>query len=356
MRTPETCDISLPGVGSERRPWEGRSLHRNPVVNAVRPHDLHPEGTVLDRVAQVTDQWCPGLAGDPAAGAQQRSERRAEAGLDRELVRVEDAPVGVFEIAHECLRELLVVVCCGRNRHPDQGCLVQEADRHGRCRRRSTLAAPRRACRPRSATAIPGHPGAAGPEGRPAARTPGPPRRRRAGQVSASTVRSASERFNRGSDPRAPRISAAGTDEAAGRTHGLACGFGGGQGRGRTADLPLFRRTLVPTELPGRTVPVTRSQPGHRTAPVSRGDAKPYRTAFGPANAGRPAQGPQLRGGGSGRAASSGCRVRGRAAWASRPRARRRVAPPRQGPTSARGRPGRGCRRSPRAGRRVPRP
>ena len=26
----------------------------------------------------------------------------------------------------------------------------------------------------------------------------------------------------------------------------------GGQGRGRTGDLPLFRRTLVPTELPGR--------------------------------------------------------------------------------------------------------
>ncbi len=25
-----------------------------------------------------------------------------------------------------------------------------------------------------------------------------------------------------------------------------------GQGRGRTADLPLFRRTLVPTELPDR--------------------------------------------------------------------------------------------------------
>jgi hypothetical protein len=25
----------------------------------------------------------------------------------------------------------------------------------------------------------------------------------------------------------------------------------GGQGRDRTADLPLFRRTLVPTELPG---------------------------------------------------------------------------------------------------------
>ena len=31
-------------------------------------------------------------------------------------------------------------------------------------------------------------------------------------------------------------------------------GEGCGQGRGRTADLPLFRRTLVPTELPGRTV------------------------------------------------------------------------------------------------------
>src|SRR5690606_32092080 len=28
----------------------------------------------------------------------------------------------------------------------------------------------------------------------------------------------------------------------------------GGQGRGRTADLPLFRRTLVPTELPGRWI------------------------------------------------------------------------------------------------------
>ena len=29
----------------------------------------------------------------------------------------------------------------------------------------------------------------------------------------------------------------------------------GGQGRGRTADLPLFRRTLVPTELPDRVWP-----------------------------------------------------------------------------------------------------
>ena len=26
----------------------------------------------------------------------------------------------------------------------------------------------------------------------------------------------------------------------------------GGQGRDRTGDLPLFRRTLIPTELPGR--------------------------------------------------------------------------------------------------------
>ncbi len=32
----------------------------------------------------------------------------------------------------------------------------------------------------------------------------------------------------------------------------VTCGFTGGQGRGRTADLPIFSRTLVPTELPGR--------------------------------------------------------------------------------------------------------
>jgi hypothetical protein len=31
----------------------------------------------------------------------------------------------------------------------------------------------------------------------------------------------------------------------------MTCGFSGGQGRDRTGDLPLFRRTLVPTELPG---------------------------------------------------------------------------------------------------------
>ena len=44
-----------------------------------------------------------------------------------------------------------------------------------------------------------------------------------------------------------------GQQETAGRACALTCGFCGGQGRGRTADLPLFRRTLVPTELPGRT-------------------------------------------------------------------------------------------------------
>ena len=36
------------------------------------------------------------------------------------------------------------------------------------------------------------------------------------------------------------------------RAVALTCGFARGQGRGRTADLPLFRRTLVPTELPAR--------------------------------------------------------------------------------------------------------
>ena len=40
--------------------------------------------------------------------------------------------------------------------------------------------------------------------------------------------------------------------EAAGQSWALTCGFARGQGRGRTADLPLFRRTLVPTELPAR--------------------------------------------------------------------------------------------------------
>lgn len=38
-----------------------------------------------------------------------------------------------------------------------------------------------------------------------------------------------------------------------------------GQGRGRTADLPLFRRTLVPTELPGREGPVLMTGPSSAT-------------------------------------------------------------------------------------------
>ena len=36
---------------------------------------------------------------------------------------------------------------------------------------------------------------------------------------------------------------------------------GGGQGRGRTADLPLFRRTLIPTELPDLGEAVTPARP-----------------------------------------------------------------------------------------------
>ena len=36
----------------------------------------------------------------------------------------------------------------------------------------------------------------------------------------------------------------------------LNCTHPGGQGRDRTGDLPLFRRTLIPTELPGRKAPV----------------------------------------------------------------------------------------------------
>ena len=48
-----------------------------------------------------------------------------------------------------------------------------------------------------------------------------------------------------------------GTDETAGH-RAVICGFGGGQGRGRTADLPIFSRTLVPTELPGQAPLVVR--------------------------------------------------------------------------------------------------
>src|SRR5581483_9897160 len=39
----------------------------------------------------------------------------------------------------------------------------------------------------------------------------------------------------------------------------------GGQGRGRTADLPIFSRTLVPTELPGRTEAERYRTPSVRT-------------------------------------------------------------------------------------------
>src|SRR5262245_7592921 len=43
-----------------------------------------------------------------------------------------------------------------------------------------------------------------------------------------------------------PLADQAGRDEAL----SVCAGESGGQGRGRTADLPLFRRTLIPTELP----------------------------------------------------------------------------------------------------------
>ena len=46
----------------------------------------------------------------------------------------------------------------------------------------------------------------------------------------------------------------------------------GGQGRGRTADLPIFSRTLVPTELPGRTsgAPLVSDPDGTRTRDLRR--------------------------------------------------------------------------------------
>ena len=50
----------------------------------------------------------------------------------------------------------------------------------------------------------------------------------------------------------------------------------GGQGRDRTGDLPLFRRTLVPTELPG---PKTTGAPGeHRMRRYVSGDPDGTRT------------------------------------------------------------------------------
>jgi hypothetical protein len=61
--------------------------------------------------------------------------------------------------------------------------------------------------------------------------------------------------------PRRSDIRGSGGRPPDGRTSELVCAFRrqgnpelvfGGQGRGRTADLPLFRRSLVPTELPGR--------------------------------------------------------------------------------------------------------
>ena len=41
----------------------------------------------------------------------------------------------------------------------------------------------------------------------------------------------------------------------------------GGQGRDRTADLPLFRRSLIPTELPGQTGPRLCQEPRHGGGP-----------------------------------------------------------------------------------------
>jgi hypothetical protein len=51
-----------------------------------------------------------------------------------------------------------------------------------------------------------------------------------------------------------------GKREKVSRTHrrySLIASFIGGQGRDRTGDLPLFRRTLIPTELPGRKAPMS---------------------------------------------------------------------------------------------------
>ena len=61
----------------------------------------------------------------------------------------------------------------------------------------------------------------------------------------------------------------------------MSWGFGGGQGRGRTGDLPLFRRTLVPTELPGRmsgpgVVLPMQLHPFHNIAPAAGGRAAVY--------------------------------------------------------------------------------
>ena len=43
---------------------------------------------------------------------------------------------------------------------------------------------------------------------------------------------------------------------------GVDAGQTGGQGQGRTADLPLFRRTLIPTELPDLAGNPSEASPG----------------------------------------------------------------------------------------------
>ena len=60
-------------------------------------------------------------------------------------------------------------------------------------------------------------------------------------------------------------------------------GFGGGQGRGRTADLPIFSRTLVPTELPGRSAG-TRIAAARQRAPTRQPLERPL---VGPPQGGR---------------------------------------------------------------------
>ena len=46
----------------------------------------------------------------------------------------------------------------------------------------------------------------------------------------------------------------------------------GGQGRGRTADLPIFSRTLVPTELPALVCTLRDARSQHSSGPSRRGD------------------------------------------------------------------------------------
>ena len=63
-------------------------------------------------------------------------------------------------------------------------------------------------------------------------------------------------------------------------SHGsVTCGLEGGQGRGRTADLPIFSRTLVPTELPGRAHGDRRRAGGAHHTGARRGPRNRYRAA-----------------------------------------------------------------------------